>query len=500
MALKVRITTPLEKKTRAQDPDLTKASDGVNQPEVAPVTFGPNRYTIRVPSLATKLSLGQGDATDAVRFNKRAGVGTESGIVAQTDTHAHVHTFGTALPEAKTIIRLGIPTTSVPCEGPEYEPDAETGIGALIPDAFTVWNGYSMVTQGASYQESRNNHLVVSAEGEVRVVAKTFVNVATSGDVLILADAEGQPEELVQNQGDAADPIAFGMNDVTFRQGDLKELGMRTASFVEACVEFLQMVREMATLQFNPMPGMNEWLPPDFLDVLSAVASAADVLVEAKEVVECLSEPSEPGGNVGIHASKNFTAGAEEKVTVMSGGKGSFNAAQSVALNGGISAAVHGNVSASMGGMFTEISGLVSTSVEALFRGVTIKGGAGVNVLSVEAPICVTSGPSVQINAVEGCAWMAGGLEAFVGAGEGPGTGLYSMGEAFMFLGSFGAVPSMIMPVPIPAAGITFTPEFMMHEMTPTTMILAPEGLEIAAPEVAIEAATTTIVGMVYLG
>src|SRR5688572_5013391 len=159
---------------RAVDPDLTEGAGKRHQPEPAPLTKGPNRLTIRVPSHGTKLSLGEGDTTDTALWNKRTGVGTEAGIVAQTDLHAHIHTFGAGKPEAKTIVRLGLPSSSVPAAA-EYQPGADTGMGVLSGDAFAAWSGYAMVTQGASYQEARQNHVISSAEGEVRLVGETSI-------------------------------------------------------------------------------------------------------------------------------------------------------------------------------------------------------------------------------------------------------------------------------------------------------------------------------------
>ncbi|MCC7389851.1 MAG: hypothetical protein IT431_13910, partial [Phycisphaerales bacterium] len=198
------IDIQVDDRPRTIDPDLSRTAEQMSQPEPGPVTAGPNRYTIRVPSEGTKLSLGEGDLVDTASRNQRPGVGTDAGIVAQTDNHIHLSTFGVLGPEVKTIVRLGTPAVSVPALGPGGAGGGagEAGVACVFPEAYDTWNGYSMVTQGGAYQEARFNHLIVSAEGEVRVVGKTLVSLGTPGDVIIGAAPDAPVTELVLNDGD----------------------------------------------------------------------------------------------------------------------------------------------------------------------------------------------------------------------------------------------------------------------------------------------------------
>lgn len=500
------IELTLDTRQRAKDPDLTLVSAGVNQPEVAPLTLGPNRFTVRVPSYATKLNLGEGDKTDAIRFNKRLGVGTESGIVAQTDQHTHLHTFGTELPEAKTLVRLGIPPTSVPSTGPTYTPNAETGIGSLLPESYSKWNGYSMVTQGASYQESRNNHVIVSAEGEVRVVASTLISLATSGDVIIGADTSSTPQVLAGNQNDPASPTDFGNPDLLFREGKTARIAVKSVELANTWLSAVAAHR--AGIEHKPLPGVTGWAPLGFPEYVAEAFEATECVAASGALIAGLTVPSSPGGRVGLYASSNVSAAAENMVTINAGTIASMAAGVMTYIIGGLFANITGLFSASMNGVFAKVAGTYSATLQSLFGDAEVRSPVGVSVYSHFGPVKVTGNTTVQLNSVMGGAYVHGALATFVGAGPGPGMGLLAL-PAAMQLGVFAAPGNFIAPMPILTKGMTFLPAAIVASMSPTELNLTPASAVLMAPvisaigsgSVTITSPTITLTGgMVYLG
>jgi hypothetical protein len=489
----------------ARDPNLMKSGGTAPNPPAAPLTEDPNRYTIRVPSFATKLSLGQGDLVETATRNKRIGVGTESGIVGQTDLHVHFHTFGTGNDQAKTLVRLGIPPTSIPATA-AYAPDAETGIGELNPAAYASWPGYSMVTQGASYQESRYNHLVVSAEGEVRVVAKTLVSLSTPGDILLGADPTATPEMLVQNQGDPNDVSGYGAPDQLERITQIASLGLRGAKLAENLVSLL--TAAVYGSPVDPMPLMAMWEPPDWETSLKVAANWATFAAGLGAFAASLAMPTSPGGKVGAYAEKSITLGALETVAIATPGIASINADTLAIINAGLSASLTGLVSASVSGVLTSVSGLYSAVLESVFHPVAVRSPAGVNVFSAAGPICVTGNTSVQMNSVLGGAYVHGLANSYIGAGpEGAGMGVVNFPEV-MSIGNLLSAETFATPAPDPTRGITILPELISLTMLPATVDITPAALEIEAPSVDVTAEDGAMItapvivlsGMVYLG
>jgi hypothetical protein len=500
------IELTLDTRQRAKDPDLTLPSAGVNQPEVAPLTFGPNRFTVRVPSHATKLNLGEGDKTDAIRFNKRLGVGTESGIVAQTDQHTHLHTFGTELPEAKTLVRLGIPPTSVPSTGPTYTPNAETGIGCLLPDSYSKWNGYSMVTQGASYQESRNDYVVVSAEGEARVIASKLISLASSGDVIIGADTAVTPQYIAANQHDPADPVDVGNADLEYRQAKQGRLAVKSLELVNTYVSAIQSF--ISGIEHKPLPAMTGWAPLGFPEKVAEAAEVAECIAATAALVAGIAMPSSPGGRVGLYGSSSANVSAEGTVAINAGTIGSMAAGVMTYIVGGLFASVTGLLSASLTGVFAKVAGTYAATLQSLFGDAEVRSPVGVSVYSQLGPVKVTGNTVVQLNSVAGSASVHGMLETFIGAGPGPGMGLLAL-PAAMQLGVFAAPGNFLAPVPVITTGMTFLPAAIIASMSPTELNLTPAAAVLTAPVItAMGSGSVTVMspivtvtgGMVYLG
>jgi hypothetical protein len=467
----------LGRTARARDPNLSAHAGATPQPTPAPLTTGNNRVTIRVPAQATKLNLGQGDATETATRNKRLGVGTESGIVGQTDAHIHWETFGTLAAEAKTLVRLGIPPTSVPPGG--YAAGASTGIGCMFPEAYSTWDGYSMVTQGAAYQEAQHNHLVVSATGEVRVVGKTLISIASSGDVIIGADGTVSPQTLVQNQGSPSDPGAFGEPDQYFRIQKLTAVVDKSVALVESATGIVAAAM-VAMDRGAPLPGMTGWVPLTVMEAIKNVAlGLAKLGTQIYSTLSTVRTPSGASGGVGVYAERDVTLGATESVSIHAG--------MSAGTIAGISASMcapfvssTGLVSSSMSGIFASVAALYSATLQSSFGTTTVRSPAGVKVYSTFSSVAVTGSADVQLNSVLGGAHVHGLANAYIGSGDALGWGLRAT-PVRLVLGQMAAPGIFTEPGFLPMFGVSITDAMLTVQHTASYVKVSPIGVNVFA-------------------
>lgn len=476
---------------RAVDPDLTASSGERRQPEPAPLTKGPNRFTIRVPSHGTKLSLGEGDATDTALWNKRPGVGTEAGIVAQTDLHAHLHTFGAGRPEAKTIVRLGVPAASVPAAA-DYMPGADTGMGSVNGDALAGWSGYAMVTQGAAYHEARQNHVISSAEGEVRVVAERSISLGTPGDVIIGADAELSARELAQNDGDPRSPTEGGSADPFFRVEGAAPLAAQAEGVVRGFVTMATAVARAMTVK--PIPSATGFTSAVKSALSDCSASASMLFANAGLLAAQLALPRSPGGQVSLYASRVASMSSPNTVALNAGTAASVVGGVSASVLGGVAASLAGLVSASVTGLAAVVSGQLTATLESVFGAATVRSPAGVNVYSSAGPVAVTGSGPVQVNSVAGGAHVHGASHCYIGAGPAVGMGLYAV-PAALFLGNLTSAGAFPAPGPDASRGISVAPALLTLAMAPSMIEVTPRSTSVAAPSITVTGAETVTVG-----
>lgn len=495
----------LGKKPRARDPNLMSAGGKAPNPAAAPLTEGPNRYTIRVPSHSTKLSLGQGDAAETATRNKQIGVGTESGIVGQTDVHTHYHTFGTADPEAKTLVRLGIPPVSVP-PTTTYDAGAQTGIGCLLPDSYAVWKGYSMVTQGASYQESRENHVIVSSEGEVRVVADTVLSLTSPGDVLMGANFYTTSKALAQNQHSSALPSDFGNPDLLLRIQQIAPLIVNAGDLFTSAISMVRGVWD--GFPVSPKSGMQTWMPADGWTIAGTLAGIAGWALQTTALAAqtaLLLMPSAPRGRTSIFASSSATMSGLETASVFSGGATSITGGVSASVLGGVFASLTGLVSASVGAINAKLAGQWSATVDSLWGGTDVKSISDVKVYSTLKSACVTGQTSAQLSSVLGPTYVYGTTGVTLSAAGTMGL-LATPASVWM-----GAVigPILSATVSNPTNGILVNPAAITLTMTSTIAELTPAATTVTSATVNVNGTAAVNVvspmtkisgGMVFLG
>jgi hypothetical protein len=476
---------------RATDPDLLSEAHRRSQPEAAPLTRGPNRFTIRVPSHGTKLSLGEGDLTDAALWNKRPGVGTEAGIVAQTDLHAHLHTFGAGDPEAKTVVRLGVPTQSVPTST-DYQPGEGAGIGTLGAGAFSGWSGYAMVTQGAAYQEARQNYVITSAEGEVRVASATRISLGTSGDVLIGADADLSPADISANDGDPRSPTEAGRADALFRAEGAAPLAAQAEGIVRGFATMAAAIAKSITAK--PILSASGWTAPVKSALADSSASASMLFANAGLLTAQLALPRSPGGQVGVYASRVAAVSSPQTVAVNAGAAASVVGGVSASVLGGVAANLAGLVSATVTGLAAAVSGQISATLESVFGPAEVRSPAGVNIYAQSGPVTVTANRSVQVSSVSGGAHVHGASQCYIGAGAAAGMGLYALPSA-LFVGNLASAGAFASPGPDASRGVSVAPASITISMAPSILEMTPRSTSIAASSVTVTGAETATLG-----
>ena len=165
-------TLSTRKTSPVVDPLFSAAVDGeYDHPAVGAPTKGPNRFTIHVPFDKTDLSLGKGSKSI-----------NDDGLTGKTDKHIHFEVRD----KNKAIVVMG---------GPSKD--------AIEPGMFDVPKqslGYSMVAEDYAWQESKNNHVIMS----------------TAGDLMQRAVAAGRQAVL---QADAGSAEVNALHAVTVRGG-----------------------------------------------------------------------------------------------------------------------------------------------------------------------------------------------------------------------------------------------------------------------------------------
>jgi hypothetical protein len=441
-------------------------------PEQAPTTpdqFGPStdpsRFTIWIPTEHVTVNMGnpvyqaqQANPQEPATENTEAPREVDAGFVAQTDNHIHFHTFGQVstvtvpniapdpdpsvgefftgdwkddgpvtkpLAAARAVLRLGKPLQVVTADGNYGSAKANAiqapvEIGSAYPTPFQSWNGYAMITEGGSYQESWGNNVMVAGYGDLRLAGNRTVLVGSPGDVHIFADGNTIPDA-VANDSDPTSIIGTGQ---WLDQGR----GWFAIEMILTAVTgfFGLWVAAEATYhpEFgrSPQKAQSGWKPvPGLAGTLAFIGGFAGPTITLALMVKTLASPRDPNkshGNVSLYAASNFTAYGKVTATLHSELSASVTSLVSASLTSVVTTSVSSSAITSVSGTMTTVGGLVSVGMSSQFGSARVHAKTTTEVSSY-GNIFVTGNENVQVNSNRGATYVHGKTGFYIGCGAG---------------------------------------------------------------------------------
>jgi hypothetical protein len=417
--------------------DTISAFDAGFNPETPPATpddfdpNGPNRFTIWIPSERVTVNMGESvnratvTGTTATE-NEAAPVQVDLGFVAQTEHHVHFHTFGDApagrFPgsTARTVVRLGAPATVVRASGTYGNPALNvvrtpTGIGSAYAPPFNEWNGFAMITEGGSYQESWGNNLIGSSAGDLRLAGHRTVTIGSPGDVHILADRSGIADIL---QNEDSDAVIDGSGDWVGYQ-EAEHVADIIAAIVAAGLGASYLIEEVFRLQFarSPTEGRIGWQGAQATDWIAMCLKLAAVGAGVYGVVKAIQGET-PGGNVSLYGSSAVSAYGAQTATLHSGLVTSVTSMAVTQVSATAVTSLSSLAIMSIGGLFTAIGGTLSAGLSSQLGSVKMNGRTSAEVSSA-GKVFVAGKGDVQVNSTDGKLFLHGAQGFYLGAGAG---------------------------------------------------------------------------------
>jgi hypothetical protein len=454
-----------------QTGETISAFDGDFQPEtpsaVQPLDgfdteSGPNRFTIWIPSETVAVNMG--NAVLGTDFGLENPAGTppliDRGFVVQTDNHIHFHAFGfptqtlssgtatptTGGPDAepsfvnpeieateRTVLRLGTPPSVVRADSAASSYGSKkmnalstpTLIGSAYAPPYNDWDGYAMITEGGSYQESWGNNLIVSGNADVRIGGQRSVIVGSPGDVHIFAYGD-HVESVVSNESVDTDLQGMGHYATETVPWQILDVTMDAAALAEGAVGLYM---SLAHAQYARPSAIGEpgWKAfghgttgeniSDAMSFVGTLVSPAFGIVTAYMDLKKLISPSTtPGSNVTLFANASVSLYGKVGATMHADLSSSVSGAVAASLSSGVSTTVSSLIAASVSGLTASMSGLLSVGMSSSNGSATVTGKDSAQ-LSSWGQIFVTGNQDVQVNSVESSVYVHGNKGFYVGCG-----------------------------------------------------------------------------------
>jgi hypothetical protein len=304
----------------------------------------------------------------------------------------------------------------------EYPPPGTRGIGSINPDAANHWAGYTMVTQGAAYQEAQHNFVIASASGEVRVAAEQAITLGSPGDVIIGADVLSSVSDYAENYDDTKLYDEPGLASTYFSRELLTGVSGVATSLTAAALG----IGSFVTLKIKPSLGKAGWEPGSALGRVSNYVAIGMTMRKVSRAVSALQrlgmgtrERTQGWGNVGIFGTMAVNIVSRNAATMYSH-VSTIVSAGLFAKMASIMSTVSGVYSASVQGMYEAgMSSLMGTKVSSHFGDTTVQGHGGVFVSSPSGHITASAKENVQLNSTDGKAFVHGTKGFYIGGGGG---------------------------------------------------------------------------------
>jgi hypothetical protein len=304
----------------------------------------------------------------------------------------------------------------------EYPAPGTRAIGSINPDAANHWAGFTMITQGAAYQEAQHNFVIASASGEVRIAAEQAITLGSPGDVIIGADVLSTVSDYAENYDDTKLYDEPGLASTYFSRELLTGVTGVATSLTAAALA----IGSFVTLKIKPTPGKAGWATGSSLGRVAGYIALGKTMHKVSKAVSAFQklgmgnrDRTQGWGNVGIFGtmavnivSRNAATMYSHVSTVVSAGL--------FAKMASIMTTVSGVYSASVQGMYEAgISSLMGTKVSSHFGDAVVQGHGGVVLSSPSGHVTATSKDHVQLNSTDGKAFVHGTKGFYIGGGGG---------------------------------------------------------------------------------
>lgn len=455
---------------------------------------GPNRFTIWVPTEHVIVNMGNPVRSGTVGLlntyeNVTDTVQVDGGFVAQTDHHIHFHTFGVPkdydflapnteaeeeenpswldktfggddakyeadkpkhdrLAQGRTVLRLGKPVKVVQAAeryGVEDKNQIQTPlvIGSGYSPAYNTWNGFAMVTEGGSYQESHGNNVIVSGKADLRLVGWRRALLSSAGDVHIAADMPSESlAALVGNAGTSTKPLDGNpgyTSDDRRTHADSKwpeqakgwKVLNLAASGISTALGIVTAAEAIAHLRYTrpPEEGKPGWklaFRGSFWDMVgdglgfaaTAIPPVVAGVLYAISIKDAAEADQTPSGKVTLYASDSLTASGSSSATLHSDFSTSVNSLAITAISSNVSTSVGSLIATSISGLLTTMSGLASVGVSSQLGSASLRGKTSATVSSW-GKVLVSGNEDVQVNSMNKQVYVHGKTGFYVGCGAG---------------------------------------------------------------------------------
>jgi hypothetical protein len=430
-----------------------------------------NRATVWIPTEHVTVNVGaaiwgsSGQTENAPSSTSPPEV--DAGIVAQTDGHIHFHTFGQAgtitvpnieanpdpglsdeikavvtevawldpnpvqknIAQARAVLRLGTPLKVVTAAGSYGANDANalqtpTGIGSGWPQPFDTWNGYAMITEGGSYQESWGNNVIVAGYGDFRAVGNRMVLIGSPGDVEIVAD-KTTVADLVSNDGDDSAQSNFVGTGKWARQ-KTGWIVFETINTIQSAAWGIVAAAETiyhAIYHRSPTPASCGWDAMSGMDWFTNLAGFASPLISIGVMAKGLNstfsrDPNNDHGNISLYAAAGFSAYGQTTATLHAEISASVTSFLSTSVTANFSNAVSSDLLMAVSGTMTTVGGMMSVGVSSQFGTATVSAKKSVTVSSY-GQVFVACKDELQLNSTDSMVYVHGRYGFYVGCGAG---------------------------------------------------------------------------------
>lgn len=410
---------------RVTDPFIETADGTATRPPTAQVTAGPHRYSIIVPNQGENswLNLGQADPN---RIN-------DTGMSGMSKTHIHFHKFDSPA----TIVALGGPTNHGWCS---YK---DTPLDRM--------QGYTMVTLGASYQESHEQTYIVSTDEDVvvRAAKKRILLKADAEDVVIEAAhyVSLGAKKSIKIVGDSG----LGLDDPGYKTAITAELSksfdVKAQKKAASIADNLQSIYGVlgSVIKLNgkePVWKKFAWKPESWLDVVKGLADTGKLVASISRFV--MSDDA--SGKVDIQAETYASLSADNAASIYGTMSASLTSLVSASVLGGTAGLKAAAWASVWGGISTSVKAGKDVTVEGEFGKAKLKGRADVSVSSTTAGVMVQGETDAQVTAGKD-AYLYGKKNVYAAAG---GATAYGLGASVngLCLGKFTSGEKFESPAP----------------------------------------------------
>jgi hypothetical protein len=415
-----------------------------------------NRASVWIPNQRVTINAGAAilGSSGSTENQPAANVPPEvdAGVVAQTDAHIHLHTFGTGTGKpadgkttfpvpGRTMLRVGVPSAALQAVTQYGSTVANKipnpiQIGTVFPSPYNTWPGYSMITEGASYQESFGSNAVISGATDLRLAGATSVLLGSPGDVHIAADAAASIADFARNDGSDSD-FTSGGRWRTFQKTEHAIDTISTA--VKAVLGTVAAVAAFYNIEQgrSPTPKQTGWMSADWMDygVLGLTLAAAAGGGAAGVAVDLMSEND--AGCLQLYGSHSFGAYGALFASMHAGIVNTVSSTLLTLVSGLVATSISSAGVTVVSGTGTAISGVLSASLSSQFGKVKVNAKTSTEVSSF-GNVYVAGKQDVQVNSTDGWLYCHGGKGFYLGCGAGPPVDMGAGGATYIPVRGFG--------------------------------------------------------------